>query len=57
MNKELNKTSLKIREALSNGLTQDDISAEIGICRKTLYHRLKLDNWKKSEILLIDSKF
>lgn len=31
------------------------LAAEIGITKVTLYTRLKVSNWKKAELVLIDS--
>tara|TARA_R110000765_G_scaffold390758_2_gene483504 strand:- start:16 stop:189 length:174 start_codon:yes stop_codon:yes gene_type:complete len=38
-------------------ISKVDLAEEIGISRTTLDVRLKLSNWKKSEVTLIKAKF
>ena len=38
-------------------ITKAFLADEIGICRTTLDKRLRLSNWKKSEVTLIKAKF
>jgi len=45
----MNKTTTKVKLLLQMH-TQEEVSEMIGISRNTLYKRLKLNNWKVSEI-------
>jgi len=47
----------RIQVASSNGISKEDIAAEIGMSRKTLYSRLKGGNFNKIERELIQIKF
>tara|TARA_R110002051_G_C8591057_1_gene478821 strand:+ start:202 stop:375 length:174 start_codon:yes stop_codon:yes gene_type:complete len=38
-------------------ISKVDLAEEIGISRTTLDVRLKISNWKKSEVTLIKAKF
>lgn len=50
-----NKISSKVNHLRSLDFTDEEISLKIGISKPTLYTRLKKNNWKKSEIFLINS--
>ena len=56
MNEQLITNTLQ-RLLDGSDLTKQDLAEEIGISRTTLDVRLKLSNWKKSEVTLIKSKF
>ncbi len=50
------QTSKKIRQKLDAGIiTKIDLAFELGISRVTLDTRLKEDNWKKGELVLLKS--
>lgn len=48
------KATEKVYILRDNG-TDDDLAKLLGISKVTLYTRLKVSNWKVSELALIDS--
>lgn len=48
------KATEKVYTLRDNG-TDDDLAKLLGISKVTLYTRLKVSNWKVSELALIDS--
>lgn len=50
----MNKTTIKVKLLLQTN-TYEEIAEKIGISRTTLYKRLQLNDWKVSEIFLINN--
>lgn len=50
----MSKTTQKILRYRGNPYTDEQLARKIGISKPTLYVRLKLHNWKKSEVYLIN---
>ena len=45
--------TLKVNEALKNGISKVEITNELGISYPTIFDRLKNSNWTKLEIFYI----
>ena len=50
----MSETTKKILRYRGNPYTDEQIAEKIGISKPTLYVRLRLHNWKKSEVYLIN---
>ena len=47
------KTTKIAKQQLNDGMTKTDLAEKLGITRVTLDTRLKKENWKKGEIVLL----
>ena len=50
----MSETTKKILRHRGNPYTDEQLAEKIGISKPTLYVRLRLHNWKKSEVYLIN---
>ena len=50
----MSETTKKILRYRGNPYTDEQLAKKIGISKPTLYVRLRLNNWKKSEVYLIN---
>jgi hypothetical protein len=50
----MDKTTKKIMKYRGKTYTDEELAEKIGISKPTFYTRLKFNNWKKSEVYLIN---
>jgi len=55
LNEKRTECTAKIQRIRGGNFIDEDICEKIGISKPTFYSRLKLSNWKKSEVHLIES--